>query len=368
MELNILFVEDDPNDLRQITEIIKNTIENKSLKASIKPIGNFDDGIKEANNPHVIYDLIITDTYKGEHKNKDKVALEIVKNYRQGKFCPIVLCSSGECPADLETSAFVNWADKSIENDIQNKIVEILDIGLPQIVRSLHDIINKSAGNFLWSFLEKNWSELNKTYKVNKESLERLIKRRAAIQIADIDQGYTVRKKKHAFEYYIYPNFDHKYYSLGDIIQNKSELSEFRVILTPHCHLITQENDNKPKADYILTVKTVSAKDILGEKLKNSDHKKLEKWSRSPAQTDRKPEGRHWYLPEFLKIPHLFCDFLQIESLPIDEIKSNYKRLATLTAPYAEALQQCFTSFYSNIGIPIIETKSIENILINKKM
>jgi hypothetical protein len=100
-----------------------------------------------------------------------------------------------------------------------------------------------------------------------------------------------------------------------------------------------------PSADYVLTIKTVKATDVLGEKITNAKHaqeeakyKKLGIWTRSPAQTDKAPEGRHWYLPAFLEIPHLYCDLLQMESIPYGQVTEGFDAIATLVAPYAEAL------------------------------
>jgi hypothetical protein len=120
----------------------------------------------------------------------------------------------------------------------------------------------------------------------------------------------------------------------------------------------------------VLTIKTVKATDVLGEKLANARedrkearHKKLGKWTRSPAQIDRQPEGRHWYLPAFLEIPHLYCDLLQMESVPYGDVAAKFNPIATLVPPYAEALQACFVGFYGSVGIPDLRTESIEDLL-----
>jgi hypothetical protein len=124
-----------------------------------------------------------------------------------------------------------------------------------------------------------------------------------------------------------------------------------------------------PRADYVLTIKTVKAADVLGEKLANAKiaekeakYKKLEVWTRSPAQTGRVPEGRHWYLPAFLEIPHLYCDLLQMESIPYGQVAKDFDAIATIVAPYAEALQACFVSFYGSVGIPDLRIESIEDL------
>jgi hypothetical protein len=126
----------------------------------------------------------------------------------------------------------------------------------------------------------------------------------------------------------------------------------------------------RPSADYVLTVKTVKATEILGEKLANVkvvekavQHKKLGQWTRSPAQTDRQPEGRHWYLPAFLDIPHLYCDLLQMESIPYAQVGKDFDAIATLVAPYAEALQACFVGFFGSVGIPDLNVASVEDLL-----
>ncbi|MGC2456700.1 MAG: hypothetical protein WA435_01735 [Gallionellaceae bacterium] len=240
------------------------------------------------------------------------------------------------------------------------------------MAKTLHDELDKAAGGYLWDFLEKEWKDLSSN--TSKEQLERIIRRRAALAISDLMPGsekYVTVPNRYGLEYYIYPSLEHDYYSLGDIIKNKSDESDIRVILTPHCHLILQDGAQAPKADYVLTVKTVSASSVLGKtKIDNvkakgvaDQDKQLKSWANSPANTERKPAGRHWYLPKFLKIPHLYVDFLQVVSIEYGEL-NNFERIATLAPPYAEALQTCFSGFYASVGIPVIDPDSIRDLLV----
>jgi len=108
------------------------------------------------------------------------------------------------------------------------------------------------------------------------------------------------------------------------------------------------------------------AKEVLGNnvvKAKGSPEKFLSRWAQSPPRIADVQEGRYWFLPEFLDIPYSFCDLLQVESLPLGQVKQDFDPIATLAAPYAEALQSCFITFYGAIGIPNMRTKSIESIL-----
>ena len=373
MELHVLLVEDNEQERKQLERDIPEIFLQHNINVTIDSKPSFEEGIEAIKNPHTRYDLVISDTYRGDHKDKDIAVFESINEHKNGKFCPIIVCSSGECPADFSESAFVKWADKADPANLDNSIKHILKLGIPQTARKLHQELDRAAGKFLWGFLESHWNDLHNDFDVTAELLERIIRRRAALKISDLHaENYAALPSRYGLEYYIYPSLDHEYFSLGDIIRNKNDHSDIRVIITPHCHLFIQPGQQAPRAEFILTIKTVLAKDVLGEKITNlrdqdkaAIEKKLRKWANSPAQTERSPEGRHWFLPGFLNIPHSFCDFLQIESISYSTIKNEYETLGTLSAPYAEALQQCFSGFYSSVGIPIIEANSITNLLKN---
>lgn len=370
--LQVLLVEDEPADLTQYERDFPEVFSSCQVEADIHPCDDFDDAFARTSNPLLRYDLIISDTYKGPAKNRDAQAIKMVKNYRGNRFCPLIVYSSGVKPEGLPETAFIVWADKSISGDIERAIGQLLNTNIPQLARRLHDELEQSAGSYLWEFLESKWELLNNPKQLDCEVLERMLRRRAAIQIGDIkpNSGTIGLTERHAPEYYIYPPFEQDHFNLGDVLRAKHDQADWRVILTPHCHLFTQSNQKEPRADHVLLVKAIKAETVLGDKLANAKStdfatkkKKLEIWSRSPAQTGRTPEGRHWYLPGFLDIPHSFCDFLQIQSIPYSSITTDFEKIATLTQPYAEAIQSCFTGFYAAVGIADRHTASITSML-----
>jgi hypothetical protein len=375
MKLQVLLVEDDSGDLKSLEQSLPSVFEENKIEVTVHGCGDFTEAFELAADPLRRYDLIISDTYRGPTKNGDAEVLKMVDTYRGSKFCPLVVYSSGVKPPNLEESQFVLWADKGKPGDIERALTEMLKTGVPQIARKLHDELEQSAASFLWPFLEKNWPSLLKAAGSDTSLIERLIRRRAAIQIGDLE--YDGKKlipvlRRCGSEYYVYPRLARDYYSLGDLLRHKKHPAEFRIVMTPHCHLFPQRG-NPPRADYVLTIKTVSADTVLGEKLaavkgeeKAAKQKKLGQWTRSPAQTHKLPEGRHWYLPGFLEIPHLFCDFLQMESIPYSQVSSDFEAIATLVPPYAEALQACFVAFYGSVGIPVLNPESIESLLDEK--
>ena len=323
--------------------------------------------------PVLRYDLVISDTYRGDAKSGVVGADAIVTAYRGKKFCPLVIYSSGVKPSSIVEGPFVRWADKSLKGDIEKSIKAILDSGIPQLSRKLHDEIDGSASDYLWGFLESRWEELNTPESIDPAVLERIVRRRAAIQISDLDpQGKSSPLTQRAgAEYYVYPPLTQSHLSLGDVLRSKSDSSALSVVLTPHCYLFNQAGQEKPRADFVLLASAVKAEAVLGDKLSNAKKlndeakrlRKLSLWSRSPADSGGKPKGRHWYLPAFLDIPHSFCDLMQVTSVPIDSALNDYESIATLAPPYAEALQSCFGSFYSSVGIPEVSGESIGSLL-----
>jgi hypothetical protein len=373
MALQVLLVEDEPTDLKAYQNDFPETFQKNNVSATLHPCGNFDDAIKLTSDPLLRYDMLISDTYRGPAKNAEAEVLKLVAAYRGSKFCPLVIYSSGPKPDALKESPFVVWADKARVGDIERAITQLLKTGVPQIARKLHEEIESSAASFLWPFLEDNWEAISKASKSDPELVERLIRRRAAIQIGDLDhdgKNFAPVLSRLGSEYYVYPRLPRAYYSLGDVLRHKQNKTDFRVVLTPHCHLLMHPGKEKPNADYVLTIKTVKVTDVLGEKIANAkkdekeaQHRKLGKWTRSPAQTERQPDGRHWYFPAFLEIPHLYVDLLQMESIPYGQVAKEFDAIATLVAPYAEALQACFVSFYGSVGIPDLKIESIEDLL-----
>ena len=379
MKLQVLLVEDNPEDMEQYTRDLPEFFKSQGYEVDIDAKATFDEGSDAAKNPLTRYDLVISDTYKGNHDDRNAAVLSTINEYRNGKFCPLVVMSSGVCPDEFEETPFVKWVDKGDPTSLEKQIGDLLDTGIPQSARKLHDELDNVAGKYLWEFIDKNWEELRASAEKDEELIERIVRRRAAIALSDlIPLSCVALNSRYGLEYYVYPALDHVYYSLGDILVDGETEKDFRVILTPHCYLFPQNNTNrdededeyKPKAEHILTVKTVPIIDVLGQKIENekskpkeSQFKKLGQWTQSPAQTRETPEGRHWYLPKFLEIPHLYCDFLQVESVSFESLYKDYRRIATLLPPYAEALQECFTSFYGSVGIPAIEPKSIKDII-----
>ncbi len=376
MTLYALLVDDNPDDLRQLEELLPKAIAGYNIHWD--PCSNFNEALERLGVRR--YDIVATDIYADRDNQerliskKDDKAREIIEAIRGKQFCPIVAFTNASRPEGLEEGPFIKFADKSGDaSDITKKIEELIQTGLPAVARRIHNELSALTGSYLWNFLEKNWQQLNQEKNLEIALLERLIRRRAAIQIsrlqADADAPQEIEKVE-GLEFYIYPSISGGDLRLGEVIRMKPDFwsdekavdlqTPFRVVLTPHCHLTKQPGDTVPRASYVLTVRTVDAGKLLAEEKKKAiqgaktDAEKHELTRRvilSPAELGR-PAGRYWFVPGFLEIPDLYCDFLQLESVSFADLQNQYEGIAVLDTPFAEALQSCFLRFYSAIGLP----------------
>lgn len=371
--LHILLIEDDEENLKLLMESLPSDIENYHLQW--EDCVDFKDAITRVATRR--YDLVVTDIYRdrqGSRKGidpEDDKAKDIVTQIRSKRFCPVVAFTDGSFPPSLHEGPFVKLADKSKGNDqIIEKIRALLATGIPGIAKKLHDELDRTSGSYLWDFLEGNWERLRENGLAEPSVLERLVRRRAAMQIGRLDpvsDDPTEVETIEGVEYYIHPPVSDEL-RLGEILRHKADGS-FRVVLTPHCHLTIQPGKKAPRAEYILTVKTVPAKEMLKTypPKGGSEDKKLNSLGRmmqSPVRDNRlQPEGRYWFLPGFLDMPDLYIDFLQMESVPYGDAFGQYERYSVLDTPFAEALQSCFAKFYSAVGLPELNKNNFRHLI-----
>ncbi len=274
MQLQVLLVEDNADDMAAFRRDFPPVFAEFGHEAEFHAAETFEKATELIDDRSRRFDLILSDTYRGEHRNRDAAVVAMVNKYRGGRFCPLVVFSASPKPAELTAGSFVIWADKATTQGIENGIRQMLRTGIPQMARMLHDELDRLAGSYLWEFLEANWARLEEGGHVEQQVLARMIRRRAALQLAEIsftEQGAQHVADVSGVELYIYPPINDRHYSLGEIVRRRNDANDIRVIMTPHCYLAIQPNQTTPRAEYVVTVKTVPVARVLGPN--------LDKWS-----------------------------------------------------------------------------------------
>jgi CheY-like chemotaxis protein len=372
MKLFLLLVDDEPDVLKQLIETLPTQLSGFDLVWDA--CGSFDEGLARLESRR--YDVVVTDM---AFRLKPGAPVELrglkaIEQIRGKRFCPIVAYSSRTKPQDLHEGAFLKFADKARGNDdILGKLKEVLDSGVPAIARKLHDELDGIGGEYLWGFLTKKWDDLAKVKGTTPDALERLIRRRAATQLARL-KGNAEIEDVGSSEFYIHPKISGEELRLGEILKlRNSAQPQYRVVLTPHCHLKIQAGDTEPRADFVLTIKTTVAQDEIlkvwekkkkGLKLRTAEDRAevARRLVGSPPDVGS-PKGRFWFLPRFLEMPDLYCDLMQIESIPLATIRTSYEAFAVLDTPFAESLQARFAEFYSAVGTANLRPAEFLNLI-----
>jgi CheY-like chemotaxis protein len=371
--LDLLVVDDDEDVARQLKLLLPEKLGDLELVYDFET--DFDVAVQRLKKTR--YDILLSDIYLGR-ETKDKKpgdaeikARELVNAIRDIRACPIVLFTDGLLPEEFQNHSFIRTVDKGA-GDFPDRLSEAIEqtiaTGIPLIARRLHKELDYYAGSYLWGFVEKNWDRLKEENGgLDAQGLERVIRRRAAFQIARLIDGEgspEEREDADPCDYYIMPPIG-KHLRLGEILRNKEDGS-YRVVLTPHCYLVVQANKDRPKADFILTLKTVSAKDLLDGKSWGKDPSaKLRNRSSIPSRdTDLGlPVERYCFLPGFLDVPDLYCDLMQTEAIPYHEIGEPWERVAALDTPFAEALQSSHATLFGSVGLPSLNIDRVKHLL-----
>lgn len=367
-----MVVDDDPEILGQLQELLPATIGPHSIEWTYQ--GNFDAALEVLKRRR--FDVLVSDIYRGRERGQKNIAdgdaraRDLVNEIRVRRFCPIALFTDGQLPDDLVQRPFVWATDKSDPNfnkNLQGLILEAIGTGLPDVARRLHDELDRYAGSYVWRFLADRWETLKKEHALDTEKLERIIRRRAAIQLARVDgsgDDIAARKAIDPADYYIYPPIS-KFIRLGEIIRRKGT-HEFRIVLTPHCFLVVQPGQDMPRATHVLTARTIPATELHanwkwnGKEARDADD--LRRRTSFPAANAGVPEGRYCFLPGFIEIPDLYCDLMQLESIGTRTINEDFERVAVLDWPFAEALQACLTHLYGSVGVPLLSSDFVKHL------
>lgn len=373
VNLNVLLIEDDQENLDLLLEDLPKEISGHRIQWN--PCNNFDQAIIKMDFSH--YDLVATDVYMDSESPGKKsghgkaAALQIINKIREKRFCPIIAFSSGSKPANFPDGPFVAFADKSAPDnkDIIEKIEYLIGTGIPAISRILHDELDHLAGSYLWEHLESSWDKLQDSGLNDINRLERIIRRRASIQLTRINPDCGPLFELSALEgaeIYIYPPVTGDQYRLGEIVSCK-ETSEFCIVLTPHCQLTIQPGKEKCRAEFVLMAETVNAKKLLsGLKWPKKESKLSAELSRRisfPAIGLEGGEGRFCFLPHFLEMPDLYVDLQRVFSLPYKDLVGNYEKFAVLDTPFAEALQACLSRYYATVGLPVFKHEPFADLI-----
>ena len=273
----------------------------------------------------------------------------VYDDIREVRFLPIIFWTA--LPQEVRNEKMPPLVEVFKKDDlalIPDAIRAAIESGTVDVMTDIEDRVAAVMRDHMWKELAPNWIE--DTEGGQPGELAHILISRVAHTLQDQALPELTARPSHC---YLYPPVSKKYRP-GDLLRSGStENPEWWVVLTPACDL-----EHVGKADFAL----------LGRAVPLTANDKYVKWAASASkgtwnQLNDVLTGkvaRYYYLPEFREIPDLLLDLERVRSIPVSDLE-DYARVASLVAPYSEALLAKNSQFRGRIGTPDLNSKSIQD-------
>ncbi|WP_164015170.1 response regulator [Pyxidicoccus trucidator] len=316
-------------------------------------------------------DLVILDVFRGDPMGNGKPeGLEVLEDIRKSGFVSVVLYTANPRRVEGCRSAFIRLSDKPVA-DLRREVDELFSLRIPQMFRAIVSHMDRTLHDYMWNFVEKQWSTLE--HIAGKPEFLRVLLRRLAASLSrdgldPVIQGVfgadhasaVASDKVHPAEMFIMPPVDGKTPRLGDVrVRLMNGSSEYVVVLWPTCDMI--EGPSRPaKVQSVQSVQCAIAGMLdAADEMKKWKKDKANKDCRAKVEdllrnrNDRGP-GRHHYIPGLGKLPHLLVDFQRIELIALADLRG-MECIATLASPFAEAIASRYLRYIGRLGTPDLD-------------
>lgn len=353
MDLKVLFIEDNEvlnNNLKKYFNgesfsghklIVQNTL---SFNEGISFIEKYD------------YDLIVLDLYKDGADTDETAGIKVLESIRKVAFIPVIFYTGHAHKVQDMISEVVGVVNKGEGFDnLKSEISRIVDSKIALLKRQVYDHLRESLRQYFWETVHAK-KELFESVKGD-FSLGYLLLRRFANSLSkeNIKQILGDNKiksdKAHPMEFYIFPSSRGEY-EAGEIFYKEDY---FYAILTPSCDFI-EEGGRKRKVGNVLLAKAINIKDT--EFYRRYEENK-EKYKNDFAKLIESRKGdRYFFLPGTPFLPNLLLDFQSKVMVDYEDLK-DFRRIAKLDDPFAQAMISSFIRYYNRIGCPDIDSEYI---------
>lgn len=359
--LKILVIDDDEKPSKKLVGLIENE-SNENYKYIVSFETDFDKGKKLVENN--FYDVLIVDWKDKRDKPAGKNVLDFVYQYA---YTPLIIYSGYPELVNEKETMFCKIVQKGANGfkDLMKGLLGIVESDIFLFKTSLEGDIKFSLRNF-WKFFFLNWQKLKEDHK--EEVIKLMILNRLGYTLSrekfiDFRDDHKLNIKGHPQNYYVYPPYsrdENNVLEVADILflKNKEddqlkqqlpgyENTDFYIVLTPSCDLEIRTN-GKPKAEKVLIASCISVKTLHSKAPTVSGNKKqIENF-----YNDIKKKERYFLLPGTTIIPNSFVDFQSLYHINFDLINNSdvFKKITSLSYPYAQVLSREFSAYYNRIG------------------
>jgi len=332
---------------------------------------NFDSAIDEIGRRS--FDFLVLDL-KDQSNNllpeeEDLRGKDVFELIRKTKFTPIVFFTAFPRRVGVDETTFIKIVDRTDVDGLEDALKDIFSTKLVQLSR----LIEEEKRDFMWDFVEENWSDIKGDSGLEGELAHMLARRlsdilkKSAINFLNNSSGGDTKECVHPVEMYIIPPTNFPPMQATDLV--KEEDGCFYLVLTPTCDFVP--HNGRTKADFVLRAKCLSVHDEpeftnikektqAGDTITSSLKKDLERLIRNSRKGQA---ARYFFLPAIANLfPELVVDFQQLSYVSIENY--NPERVASLDSPYSELIIQRLSAFLGRIGTPDLDVPLVRDRII----
>ncbi len=368
----VLVVDDEPEVGTTICELLESFV---SVSDSRSITTRFEESFDKAVELLVreTIDILVLDIRdESGRPPSDEAGIAIFDNIRKRRFIPIIFYTAlPDVSIGISNAPFVQTVSKIAVDpiaDLRQAIENVIRSGLPRLLQSVSGHLADVQRMFMADFVEHHWSDL-----VDRpEDMAYLLSRRLAVSFEEGAEslaqelgqasGATLGDTIHPTRYYVQP--PNSNYKMGDLLAMPESMEEdtdarrLYVVLTPSCDLVLRSG------------RTKAAKVVLVQCISLDSFKEYEDWKSAPStnNTERlrklltsRPKGqedRYFYLPAAWNVPNSVADLQSVMSIPCEELE-DYRKIASLDSPFAEALSYQFNRYIGRVGMPNLDIDGV---------
>lgn len=317
------------------------------------------------------FDLVILDvkdTGGGVASTRDLEGRgrELYERIAETRWIPVIFYTGvPEQVRSLDSPPLVRVVTKNRLEEITEAVRDALTSGVPSLTRRLGALVDQQMRAFLRKEIAPNWGDMAESDQeeialVLVHRLAAWLKENAIRELDGVlgDSGGSTVGHSSAARMYLKPPVTH-HVTAADILLDSD--GGWWVVLTPACDLYEDPpsaQTDKPrtaKAEFVRVAKA----DLLSRSSLVAEWRASGEGRQRVTDAFRADHNRYRVLPKYPDIPDLLVDFENVRSVPLVDVRQ-WKRVATLDSPFAEAMLTAHSRAVGRIGTPDINFERLK--------
>ena len=333
--IKILFVEDKEPDIESMKDSLVRFNEEKTANVSIDIAHN-----KQEFNEKKLYDYdaVICDLKIPESSSNPSTlgvyGNDILRDIQSESFnIPVYIITGTMENVECDEVCYLGVRTKGDPNVYYETLTDIHslhDTGIIPIIGA-RGILQQHIKDIYTKYLspqikEGTWNRYNSNGKDTQNILIRYVSSILQAKLSNFCKAVSE-------EMYIIPS-PHENIKTGTILQKDEE---FYVVLNPECDLVIRD-DGTPKTDFVLICKL------------NYDYATFKRENKDKLKNYNLPHA--YFLPQNSVFSKGYLNFRNVQSVPYNDIITNYTIKGQITDCFTKEIVQKFSSYYSRQGQP----------------